>query len=66
MDTLKKKNESKYLFFDSKDKNKKVLKNTQNFEMELKMKLKQSRVVEKVNMVKMLWNLNLIQTIICH
>ena len=54
MDTLKKKNESKYLFFDSKDKNKKVLKNTQNFEMELKMKLKQSRVVEKVNMVKML------------
>ena len=54
MDTLKKKNESKYLFFDSNDKNKKVLKNTQNFEMELKMKLKQSRVVEKVNMVKML------------
>ena len=51
---IKEKNESKYLFFDSKDKNKKVLKNTQNFEMELKMKLKQSRVVEKVNMVKML------------
>ena len=39
---IKEKNGSKCLFFDSTDKNKKVLKNTQNFEMELKIKLKQS------------------------
>ena len=38
---IEKKNGSKYLDFDSTDKNKEVLKNTQNFEIELKMKLRQ-------------------------
>ena len=38
---IEKKNGSKYLHFDSTDKNKEVLKNTQNFEIELKMKLRQ-------------------------
>ena len=38
---LKKKNESKFLVFDSSDENKEVSKNTQNFTTELKMKLKQ-------------------------
>ena len=40
MDLLKK-NGSKYLDFDSTDKNKEVLKNAQNLEIELKMKLRQ-------------------------
>ena len=40
MDILKKKNESKYLVFDSTDENKKVSKNTQNFGMGLKIELR--------------------------
>ena len=35
------KNENKYLVFDSTDENKEVLKNTQNFGMGLKMRLRQ-------------------------
>ena len=37
---IKEKNGNKYLVFDSADKNKEVLKNTLNFEMELKMRLR--------------------------
>ena len=37
---IKEKNGSKYLVFDSADKIKEVLKNTLNFEMELKMRLR--------------------------
>ena len=57
---------NKYLVFDSTDENKEVLKSTQNFGMGLKMKLKQKMVVKKINMVKILWKLNLIQMKICH
>ena len=39
MDLLKKKNETKYLVFDSTDENKEVLKKYANFGMVLKMKL---------------------------
>ena len=41
MDILKKKNESKYLVFNSTDENKEVQKNTQTFGMGLKMRSKQ-------------------------
>ena len=51
--SVEEKNGSKYLVFYSTDETKEVLKNsTQNFEMRLKMKLKQHMVVKKVNMVK--------------
>ena len=39
--SVKEKNDSKFLVFDSTDENKEVSKNTQNFIMELKMRLKQ-------------------------
>ena len=52
---IEEKNGSKHLVLVSTDKNKKVSKkNTKNFGMELKMKLKQSMVAKKVNMVKIL------------
>ena len=38
---IEEKNENKYLVFDSTDENKEVLKNTQNFGMRLKMRLRQ-------------------------
>ena len=41
------KNGTKYLVFDSTDENKKVLKNTETFEMELKMSLRQQMMVKK-------------------
>ena len=38
---IEEKNESKYLVFDSTDKNKEVLESTQNFWMRIKIKLRQ-------------------------
>ena len=40
-DFIEDKNESKYLIFDATNENKKVLRNTQNFRMGLKLKLRQ-------------------------
>ena len=46
------KNGSKYLVFGSADENKKVLKNTKNFRIELKMRLRPLVAVELENLVK--------------
>ena len=60
---IEEKNESKCLVFESTDENRKVFKKTQNFGVELKMKLRQL-VVKQVSMLKISWKLNLIQMII--
>ena len=48
---IEEKNESKCLVFESTDENRKVFKKTQNFGVELKMKLRQL-VVKQVSMLK--------------
>ena len=57
------KNGSKYLFFDLLDENKEVLKNTQNFGMGLKIKLK-PKMMLSANTLKISWKSNLIQIMI--
>ena len=48
------KNKSKYLGFTSSNESKEKLKNTQNFGIVLKMRLRQQMVVKQENMVKIL------------
>ena len=63
------KNGNKYLVFDSTDENKEVLKKYRELWDGIKNEIETingETVVKKVNMVKILWKLNLIQMIICH
>ena len=55
MDTLKKKNGSKYLTFAFTDESKEVLKNTQNLGMRLNTWLKQKMLVKTVNIKNIFW-----------
>ena len=52
--SIEENNENKYLIFISTDRNKEALKNTQNFGMKLKVKLKQYMVVNQLNTRKIL------------
>ena len=63
--SVKEKNGSKYLVFDSTDKNKEVLKKDAELWGGVKDEIK-TMAVKKVNMIKILWKLNLMQMIICH
>ena len=63
--SVKEKSGSKYLVFDSKDKNKEVLKKDAELWDGVKDEIK-TMAVKKVNMIKILWKLNLMQMIICH
>ena len=61
---IKESNGDKYLIFASIDKNKELLKTTQNFGMKLKIKLKQYVVVNQFNIKKISWKLGLNQMMI--
>ena len=61
---IKESNGDKYLIFGSIDKNKELLKTTQNFGMKLKIKLKQYVVVNQFNIKKISWKLGLNQMMI--
>ena len=61
---IKESNGDKYLIFASTDKNKELLKTTQNFGMKLKIKLKQYVVVNQFNIKKISWKLGLNQMMI--
>ena len=63
--SVKEKSGSKYLVFDSTDKNKEVLKKAAELWDGVKDEIK-TMAVKKVNMIKILWKLNLMQMIICH
>ena len=63
---IEEKNESKYLVFCSADENKEVLKKYTELWDGIKNEIKTINGGKKVNMVKVLWKLNLIQMIICH
>ena len=63
--SVKEKSGSKYLVFDSTDKNKEVLKKDAELWGGVKDEIK-TIAVKKVNMIKILWKLNLMQMIICH
>ena len=63
--SVKEKSGSKYLVFDSTDKNKEVLKKDAELWGGVKDEIK-TMAVKKVNMIKILWKLNLMQMIICH
>ena len=57
---------SKYLVFDCTDETKKVFKKYRELWDEIKNEIETINSDKKVNMVKILWKLNLIQMIICH
>ena len=63
-------NGNKYLIFDSSDENKEVLKNTKNFGMRLKIKLRTQMMLSGIpmgaNMEKILQKLKLTLMMICH
>ena len=63
--SVKEKSGSKYLVFDSTDKNKEVLKKDAELWGGVKDEIK-TMAVKKMNMIKILWKLNLMQMIICH
>ena len=68
---LEENNGNKYLLFDltelhSTDENKEVLKKYTELWDVTKSEIETKMVVEKVNMTKILWKSNLIQTTICH
>ena len=63
---IEKNNGNKYLVFDSTDENKEVLKKYTELWDGIKNEIKTINGGKKVNMVKVLWKLNLTQMIICY
>ena len=63
---IKENNRNKYLVFDSTDENKKIFKKYRELWDEIKNEIETINSDKKVNMVKILWKLNLIQMIIYH
>ena len=67
---IQEKNGNKYVVFDSSDENKEVLKNTKNFGMRLKIKLRTQMMLSGIpmgaNMEKILQKLKLTLMMICH
>ena len=59
-------NGSKYLVFDSTDQSKEELKKYTELRDGIKNEIETINGSKKVDMVKILWKLNLIQMIICH
>ena len=67
---IEEKNRHKYVVFHSSDENKEVLKNTKNFGMRLKIKLRTQMMLSGIpmgaNMEKILQKLKLTLMMICH